>query len=171
MAFKKGFTDIGWIKSLSDRHCQQLIYCLDRHDHIAIPSDCCPYGRECGFNPIHGWIELERRAYYRVPVDLDGELYLQALPDKPLPSSLATKKVLCKALDLSLAGIKIKLNINLPVNSSIKLVFEEFTCEGIIVWVRKDDDDWLAGVKFSPLEEKQYNGIIKVFIRAQCRSR
>lgn len=169
MAYKKGFSDIEWIKSLSDKHCQQLIYCLDRHDHIVIPSDCCPYEQQCGFNPNYGWIKLERRAFYRVPVDLEGKLYLQALPNKYIPPALTMKKVICKALDLSVAGIRLQLKVNLPTNSYIKLIFDDFTCQGTIVWVKKSDKGWFAGVEFNSLGEEQYDNIIKVYIRAQCR--
>lgn len=162
IALHKGYSHVDWTRQLSDEHCKQLISCLISHEHSTNPTEYCPYQHRCAFHPVHGSMQLDRRAFYRVPVDLAGEAYLRALKNRPLPLPLAKKKILCEALDLSLGGMKCKLKkIHLPEGSEVKLVFEEFEAEGSVVWSERDGEDSVIGVKFLGLDEEQQNRIIR----------
>lgn len=160
IARSKGYTDIEWILEIPDEHCKNLLSCLASHEHSTIPDRYCPNKHRCGFNTVHGWLQLDRRAFYRTKVNLAGELYLKAVKDRPVPSPLARKKLLCQAVDLSVAGIRLKLAVCLPKGCVVRLVFEEFEAEGTIVWTKRSHDHWLTGVKFTNLTEEQQSKVI-----------
>lgn len=160
IARSKGYTDIEWILEIPDEHCKKLLSCLASHEHSTIPDRYCPNKHRCGFNTVHGWLQLDRRAFYRTKVNLAGELYLKAAKDRPVPSPLARKKLLCQAVDLSVAGIRLKLAVYLPKGCVVRLVFEEFEAEGMIVWTKRSHDHWLTGVKFTNLTEEQQSKVI-----------
>lgn len=161
LAGKKGYASVDWIRYISDDHCKQLVSCLISHEHSTNPAEYCPYQHSCAFHPVYSSMQLDRRAFDRVTVDLAGEVYLRALENRPLPLPLAKKKIACRALDLSLGGMKLRLKgIHLPVNSEVKIVFEEFDAEGTIVWSERMGEDSLAGVKFVKLDELQQRRII-----------
>lgn len=162
LARQKGYAEVDWIREISDDHCKQLISCLLRHEHSIIPTEYCPYQHSCAFHTVHGSMQLERRAFYRVPVNFVGEVYVRTLKNRPLPFPLVRKKILCEALDLSLGGIRVQLKkIYLPAGSEVKLVFEEFEAEGLVVWSERAGEDGMIGVKFIRLDEGQKNRIVK----------
>lgn len=166
IAINKDFSNVDWMREISDNHCKQLISCLLSHEHSTNPAEYCPYKFKCGFHSVYGWMQLDRRNFYRVKVNFAGELYLQALKDRTVPSHLAEKKIACQALDLSMGGIKLRLkNIHLPEDSEVKMVFEEFEAEGTAVWSRIVGEDSLMGVKFSKLDAEQESRIVKVMTK------
>ena len=166
IALQKNYASIDWIRQLSDEHCKQLISCLISHEHSTNPSEYCPYKYKCGFNSLYGWMQLDRRVFDRVQVNLTGELYLKTLQQKAVPFHLTRKKILAEALDLSLGGVRLRLkNIHLPENSEVKLVFNEFEVEGLVVWSRVTGDDSVVGIKFRKPDDEQGNNIIKAMIK------
>jgi len=166
IALQKNYASIDWIRQLSDEHCKQLISCLISHEHSTNPSEYCPYKYKCGFNSLYGWMQLDRRVFDRVQVNLTGELYLKTLQQKAVPFHLTRKKILAEALDLSLGGVRLRLkNIHLPENSEVKLVFNEFEVEGLVVWSRVTGDDSVVGIKFRKPDDEQENNIIKAMIK------
>jgi len=166
IALQKNYASIDWIRQLSDEHCKQLISCLISHEHSTNPSEYCPYKYKCGFNFLYGWMQLDRRVFDRVQVNLTGELYLKTLQQKAVPFHLTRKKILAEALDLSLGGVRLRLkNIHLPENSEVKLVFNEFEVEGLVVWSRVTGDDSVVGIKFRKPDDEQENNIIKAMIK------
>lgn len=156
----KGYTDIDWIRHISDDHCKELISCLITHEHSIIPERYCPYKHRCEFNSYYGSLQLDRRAFYRIKVNFSGELYLKALKDRAVPPRLARKKMLCQALDLSMEGIKLQLENCLPEGSVVRMVFKEFEAEGTVIWTRNAKENWLTGIKFLKLDEEQQNKVI-----------
>lgn len=168
LASRKGFADTNWILEASDNHCKQLITCLINHEHSTTPARYCPYQQLCKFHPEQGWMQLDRRTYYRARVVLEGELFLCALKDRPVPPEISMKKIPCKAQDLSLGGIKLVLKgICLPEDSVVRIEFPEFTCEGSVVWTKCQKDEWLIGIKFSELDPEQHFNIIKVITKSR----
>lgn len=59
-----------------------------------------------------------------------------------------------------MAGIRLKLAVCLPKGCVVRLVFEEFEAEGMIVWTKRSHDHWLTGVKFTNLTEEQQSKVI-----------
>lgn len=166
IALNKDFSNVDWMRDISDNHCKQLISCLLSHEHSINPTEYCPYKYNCGFHSVYGWMQLDRRNFYRTKVNFEGEVYLKTLQARRVPPYLARKKIACRALDLSLGGVKLRLkNIHLPQDSEVKLVFEEFEAEGIAVWSKIVGEDSLIGVKFAKLDEEQENRIIKAMAR------
>ena len=161
VAQEKGYVDIDWIKSISNAHAKLLIECLNRQEPAIRPGWYCPFRSKCGFNDVYGWMRLDRRSYYRTRVHMDCEIYLIALKDKEVPKRVSRKKVLCTALDLSLRGTKLQSDVRFPVGSTLRLVFESFSCCGIVRWNKKQGDQWLFGVQFQDLMTQQRNRIIK----------
>lgn len=135
-AKRKGYHNAEWIQSVSDTHAQQLILCLHNNYHTVTPNRYCPFGQKCAFNETYGWEMLDRHLFYRTKVDLDGEVYIVAFQDKTVSQDLAERAFKCKAIDLSLGGIKLKIEapIALPINTTLRLVLDEFTCEGTVRW-------------------------------------
>lgn len=167
LATQKGFADTDWILTASDEHCKQLITCLINHEHTTLPAGCCPYKLRCKFNPEQGGLQLDRRAYYRTKVFLQGELYLTALKDRPVPPQIEMKKILCQAHDLSIGGIRLSLRVALPAESVVRVVFDEFTCKGTVVWTQKQGEEWLAGIRFLDVDPDQQYSIIRVVTRSR----
>lgn len=166
MALNKDFSNVDWMWDISDNHCKQLISCLLSHEHSTNPTEYCPYKYSCGFHSVFGWMQLDRRNFYRVKVNFEGELYLKALQDRSVPSHLAKKKIACQALDLSMGGVKLKLkNIHLPEDTEVRMVFEEFEAEGTAVWSKIVGEDSLMGVKFSKLDAEQESLIVKAMTK------
>lgn len=169
LASQKGFADIDWILKTSDNHCKQLITCLINHEHTTTPARYCPYRQRCKFHPERGYMQLDRRTYFRAKVLLKGELYLSALKDLPVSPEIAMKKISCIAQDLSIGGIKLQLKeICLPEESVVRLVFDAFTCEGIVVWTKKNqEDEWLMGIRFTEVDPEQHFNIIKIITKSR----
>ena len=161
-ANEKGYIDVDWIKSISDDHAKQLVDCLNKQEHTVRPGPYCPFRRHCAFNDVYGWMELERRSYYRTSVDMEGQVHLLALNGKEVPESVSSKKIPCTAQDISLGGVKIRSSLRFPAESTLKLVFDAFGCCGTVRWTQEIEDQWLHGVQFVELDTKQRSDIIKV---------
>ncbi|NLM95776.1 MAG: PilZ domain-containing protein [Firmicutes bacterium] len=161
-AKEKGYMDIDWIKTISDEHAKQLVDCLNKQQHTIHHGPYCPFRRECAFNEVYGWMELERRSYYRISVNMDGVIHLLALKGKEVPQSVSSKKIPCTAQDISLGGVKLQSSLRIPVESTLKMVFEAFSCSGTVRWIEEQGDQWLHGVQFADLNARQRRDIIKV---------
>ena len=62
---------------------------------------------------------LDRRAYHRTQIDINGNLCLLTVNQQPASKYLAGKSINCRALDISLGGLKLELDNPLPLESQI----------------------------------------------------
>lgn len=55
----------------------------------------------------------------------------------------------------------------MPAESVVRVVFDEFTCEGTVVWTQKQGEEWLAGIRFLDVDPDQQYSIIRVVTRSR----
>lgn len=163
LAKQKEYDNTDWIKHISDDHAKTLITCLHQHEHTIKPAKCCPF-LDCKFHECHSdsGRPLDRRAYHRTQIDINGNLRLLTVNQQPASKYLAGKSINCRALDISLGGLKLELDNPLPLESQIEITLPGLTCKATTVWGRKHDDKYLIGVQFEQLDSEQRSNVIKI---------
>jgi len=169
IAKDNGYSDVEWIRHLTDVHARQIIYCLTKHEHITMPNCYCPFRHKCAFNEVHGWQNLGRRAFHRTDIGVDGRLYLTHINNEPVPHQVTKRRIDCIIADLSLGGAKLISPLNIPENSTFDLIFDELILSCTMRWKQQSEEKWIFGVMFSELSKDEKNVIMNIVIRHQVR--
>lgn len=168
-AVQKGYTDVHWIKNLTNVHARQIVYCLTNHEHTTIPNNYCPFRHECGFNEVHGWQHLARRSFHRTEIGVPGRLYLTHINNQPVPYQMTKRRIDCIIEDLSFGGAKLLSPLNVPENSTFSLLFDEMILSCNMRWKQEAGDHWIFGVEFDKLSKEERNRIVNITIQYQVR--
>ena len=127
----------------------------------------CAFAVHCAFNPTYGFFSLERRRFYRVPLQLPVRVFVASdAHGEAAPESLASKYCDGETVDLSLGGTCFRTPIRFPLGTVLRLDFlhsAAFSCQGQVVWGKQaGTEQWMHGLRFTVIGKDERAAVVRL---------